>query len=300
MIEPSFEYVEMQDQSTFRCVHRSCDTFANEHPMHFHPAYELTWIKRSSGTRYVGDSVERYLPDDLVLCGPNLPHCWRDDPCSRGSNAPEWIIAQFDPGCFGEGFLLLPEATGLRNMLEDARRGIAFGQLAAAAIDHRFTELVSKTGMARLLGLLEILEQLTHFDRIMLAATDYHVSNDVDQNLVGRLEQVQRYIIDRLTGEVNQSEIAAELGMSASAFSKFFRAATGRTFMSLVKLLRINEACRRLAISNDRITGIALDCGYQHTSHFDQHFHELKGMSPSEYRRRMQMLEQYSAVVSGR
>lgn len=298
MIEPSFEYVEMQDQSSFRCVHRSCDTFANEHPMHFHPAYELTWVKRSSGTRYVGDSVERYAPDDLVLSGPNLAHCWRDDPCSLGSNSPEWIIAQFDPGCFGKGFLDLPEATGLRNLLDDARRRIVFGPEAAGAIGPLLTEVVTRSGMVRLLGLIEVLERLTYCNRTLLAASDYHASNDVNQRLVGRLEQVQRYIIDRLSCEVNQSEIAGQLGMSASAFSKFFRAATGRTFMSLVKLLRINEACRLLANSNDRITDIAFECGYQHTSHFDQHFHELKGMSPSEYRRRMQSLEQYRALVS--
>ncbi|MEI7983164.1 MAG: AraC family transcriptional regulator, partial [Bacteroidota bacterium] len=35
-------------------------------PYHFHPELELTWIRKSSGKRYVGGNVSDYKPDDLV------------------------------------------------------------------------------------------------------------------------------------------------------------------------------------------------------------------------------------------
>lgn len=290
MINPSYELVEAEAHSSFRCVHSACETFANEHPLHFHPAYELTWILRSNGVRFVGDSVETYRAGDLVLTGPNLPHCWRDDVDPAGDNGPEWIIAQFDPASFGPAFLELPEAAALRELLDEACSGLVFERSAVADIDPLFRGLVQRKGLSRLVGLIEILERLTHHARTALAAPDYLGANIVNLSLVDRLERVQRYIVDNLAGEISQIEIANQLGMSPSAFSKFFRSATGRTFMSLVKLLRINEACRLLAISDARITDIALDCGYQHTSHFDQHFREMKGMSPSDYRRRMRTL----------
>src|SRR5579872_1353733 len=134
MLDPKFECVVAQERSSFRCAHRTCDAFEAEHPWHFHPAFELTWIIHSRGTRYVGDSVERYEPGDLVLSGPNLPHCWRDDPRRRGESGPEWIIAQFDPACFGEGFLAVPEAAEIRLLLEDAKFGVAFGRAAVSSM----------------------------------------------------------------------------------------------------------------------------------------------------------------------
>jgi transcriptional regulator GlxA family with amidase domain len=108
---------------------------------------------------------------------------------------------------------------------------------------------------------------------------------------------VQCYIAQHLAEDISQLEIAARLGMRPPAFSKFFRAATGRTFTGLVKLWRMNEACRLLATTDARITDIALDCGYRHTSHFDQHFQELKRMSPSTYRRSVRSLAAIDQVA---
>lgn len=295
MIDPSYELVEAQAHSSFRCVRSSCETFASEHPLHFHPAYELTWILRSTGMRYVGDSVERYKAGDLVLSGPNLPHCWRDDLDPSGANAPEWITAQFDLVCFGRDFLALAEAAPLQEMLRDAHRGLAFDPAALTEVGPLLQALVGLTGLTRLVRLFDILERLTRQRRKPLAASEYHANNTVNRSLVDRLEIVQRYILENLTGEISQAEISARLGMRPPAFSKFFRAATGRTFMSLVKLLRVNMACRLLATTEGRITAIAFDCGYAQTSLFDQHFQELKGIAPSDYRRRMRALATTSA-----
>jgi AraC-like DNA-binding protein len=44
--------------------------------------------------------------------------------------------------------------------------------------------------------------------------------------------------------------------------AKRLRAATGRTFMSMVKLLRINEACRLLSNGSNRITDVAFSSGW--------------------------------------
>lgn len=289
MIYPTFELVEPEAHSSFRCVHSRCDTFAAEHPLHFHPAFELTLILRSSGTRFVGDDVARYDPGDLVLSGPNLPHCWRDDPDPGGGNAPEWIIAQFDPACFGADFLRLPEMAAVSRLLKEAGCGLAFDPEASADVTPSLMELPGMKGLPRLIGLIAILERLANHPRARLASVDL-AGDTVDRALIERLSRVQTYIVANLDRQITQSEIAAQLGMSSSTFSKFFRAATGRTFTSLVKLLRINEACRLLATTEARITQVALDCGYGHTSHFDRHFQELKGMSPSAYRRRLPAL----------
>ena len=47
---------------------------------HYHAQYELLLITKSTGIRFVGDSVSQFYPGDLVLVGPYLPHLWRNDP----------------------------------------------------------------------------------------------------------------------------------------------------------------------------------------------------------------------------
>ena len=48
-------------------------------PLHYHPHYELVWIKKGFGKRIVGDHIDRFKEGDMVLLGPNLPHVWEND-----------------------------------------------------------------------------------------------------------------------------------------------------------------------------------------------------------------------------
>src|SRR6185312_642467 len=100
--------------------------FIDDHAWHYHPQYELLWVIRSQGTRFVGDSVERYFPGDLVLNGPNLPHCYRNDAVGETDEGPEWIVLQFGDALFRAGLMDLPEMLPIRKLLAEAKTGLSF------------------------------------------------------------------------------------------------------------------------------------------------------------------------------
>src|ERR1700734_3628031 len=75
MIKASYEVVQPITGQSF--LFRKFDNSAFDAPYHFHPEYELTYILDGSGKRYVGSHMEDFGPGDLVLLGPNLPHCWK-------------------------------------------------------------------------------------------------------------------------------------------------------------------------------------------------------------------------------
>lgn len=61
------------------------DSYNNgfDYPIHNHPEFELNLIIGISGSRIVGDSIERYMDADLVLLGPYLYHKWDGDDESK-------------------------------------------------------------------------------------------------------------------------------------------------------------------------------------------------------------------------
>jgi AraC-like DNA-binding protein len=279
------ETVQTDSESSFRCLQFSCDDLSADHTWHYHREFELTWVVRSQGTRFVGDSIERYSAGDLVLVGPNLPHCWQNDTHTANPESAELIVVQF---CESDlhGFFGLPETREIARLLADAAGGLQFEGPTAAAIGQCLRAMATLQGLERLLRLLTVLNLLARSpDCKQLATSNYRLHNDVTPVNRHRIEIVHRYVRENLELEISQAEIAERLGMRAPSFSRFFRAATGQTFVDFVNILRVHKACRLLGVRSVSITDVAMDCGYRNISNFNRRFREIKHMSPSEYRR---------------
>ena len=73
--------------------------------------------------------------------------------------------------------------------------------------------------------------------------------------------------------------------MSESRFSRFFRRATGNTFTDFVNRVRVNRACQLLMETDRQVTHICYEVGFNNVANFNRRFLEIKGMTPSEFRR---------------
>lgn len=285
-MEPRFETVQADAASSFRCTWFTCPSFAENHTWHYHPEYELIWIVTSNGTRVVGDNIEPYRAGDLVFMGPNLPHCWHDEP--RGDDEPEAVVVQFRSETIGQDFLGLPEFEAIRRLFRASRCGLHVEGETATHVQNRMRSLFAKKGLARLICLLDILRVMSEAESDLryLASADYHVTNDITELNRQRIELIHRYVRKNLSEEISQVHVAGLVGLTPPAFSRFFRQATGQTFVGFVNILRVNEACRMMVDSNEGIANIAMNCGYNNMAHFNRQFLTLKGMNPSQYRER--------------
>jgi len=294
-VDPSFETIYPDENSSIRGMYFECVSFEDDHRWHYHPEYELTFIMESQGTRFVGDSVLSYEPGDLVLVGPNLPHCWHNDQLpSAGSNQARLAVLQFSQHSFGEHFLSLPETREISSLLEQANSGIQFHDVPFDVAEKSLLEICACSGMARMIRFLDFFHRLSREHEFkQLASQDYHRINDVNEQNRSRIEKIHVYVRKNLELEFSQKDVADMVGLTPSAFSRFFRTATGMTFVNFVNRIRITEACRMLMDENTEITQIAFACGYNNTSNFNRQFLSHKGMSPSEFRRQRLKLEQH-------
>jgi hypothetical protein len=114
--EPQFQKILLSEESSFSCKRLDLPYFDGDY--HYHPEYELKFIIRSRGKRFLGDNVESFQEGDLVLVGPNIPHYWKNDleyyyPNSLCSSA---IIILFSEAFLGDSFFSLPELLPIKDM----------------------------------------------------------------------------------------------------------------------------------------------------------------------------------------
>jgi AraC family transcriptional regulator, arabinose operon regulatory protein len=108
--------------------------------------------------------------------------------------------------------------------------------------------------------------------------------NTVDQTLLRMVERIRADPAARVSVEA----LAEEAGLSASQFTRRFRAFTGVSPARFVIGERLRRAEADLLESDWSIETIAERCGYADVYFFSRQFRQFRGMPPSERRRRGQ------------
>jgi len=255
---------------------------------HFHPEHQLTLVIKSRGYRIVGDSMEQLRSGDLVLVGANLPHVWHQDAkdCTSDDDVHA-IVVRFTDVFMGEDFMQKPELEGVRNLLRRASRGFKIGGKTRQEVTAKMMRLADTEGLARLVELLAVLHLLAESkDLRPLASPGYSpLLSEEDQD---RMSRVLRYIHSHLHLEIDRDEAAGHAHLSEGAFSRFFKARTGRTLPQYVNELRISRACTLLAESDRKVVDIAEECGFENLANFNRQFLRLMKKSPRDWRREFQ------------
>ncbi len=259
---------------------RQFDLPAFTYPWHFHPEVELTWILEGNGLRHVGDSIRPFDAGDCCLLGANLPHAWLSSRMTPAPRARSFVV-QFDPRRFDD-LLRLPEYSRIGQLLRKASRGLRFEPDLGRRLLRRLRSHTK--ALSRLSILWEILDTLASgADVEPISARAWP-----DDRPAGRdpnLSRVLAILSEEESGPVAQADIAAGIGMTPSAFSRFFRRAMGRGFQDYVTGLRLGRACRQLLDTDLNVSEIAFASGFGNLSNFNRAFRMRHGMTPTEFRR---------------
>ena len=91
-----------------------------------------------------------------------------------------------------------------------------------------------------------------------------------------------------LTGKVALQQIAAELGLSVSHFSRAFRISTGVPPHQWLLRQRVKAAKQLMTVRDLPLSEIAMSAGFANQSHFTRVFSSMVGVSPGAWRREAQ------------
>lgn len=281
--KPLLEVIEMPLERTFR-------VYSHDYPFaysgwHHHPEYELHFIRQSTGQFYVGTYAGDFGPGNLVMTGPNLPHMWVSDAAGRdaegritGRDLVLQMGSAFAERCVAE----FSDCSGLMTLLDATRAGIEFSPRAAGEAGALMEALLDANGFERLALFFELLRVLQE-DRSRRSLSLKGVEHECAQPR--RLERILAYIAQNFNRPgLTCREIAEVEGMGLPAFSRLFERHVRCTCVEYINHLRIYKACQLLTETDDLITSIGMDVGYDTLSTFNRNFLRLIGKTPSAFR----------------
>jgi AraC-like DNA-binding protein len=104
------------------------------------------------------------------------------------------------------------------------------------------------------------------------------------ESAASRISKAIAFIRLNFKTQIPVADLAAETGMSLSAFHEHFKAVTSTTPLQYQKDLRLMEARRLLSIGSLTVAATAYDVGYESPTQFSREYSRKFGMSPSDHR----------------
>ncbi|WP_183576596.1 AraC family transcriptional regulator [Mucilaginibacter sp. X5P1] len=295
MIKASFEAIQPGSRQSF--IARKFDKWVFDGPYHFHPEYELTSIIQANGKRYAGSHMEDFCHGDLVLLGPNLPHCWKLD-TTRPQPEAAAIVIQFNESFLGEGFFCRTELKDIKKLFQLAASGISFKAGTRQRINQRLVALIEEeNSFKKMLMLLDILQQLALSNEFVLLDQ----SQTIAERTIAEQERINpvfAYLVENFRQQVSLDKAASIANMTTNAFCKYFKKITRKTFMETIIEYRLNYATQQLVQTDKPISEISFESGFGDVSHFYKMFKLKMNLSPLNYRKKfMRNLESGEAVA---
>ncbi|WPP49440.1 helix-turn-helix domain-containing protein [Catalinimonas niigatensis] len=247
---------------------------------HFHPEYELVWIKGSDGNRHVGQHFSRFKGSDLVLIGSYIPHLNFD----YGITTPyEEVVVHIRQDFLKHTATNAPELEVVQQLLELAQHGIAFGEKTKDIVGPRLKKLPENSHFEQFLELLSIFHVLMLAEDKELLHSE-PVKNQYTRKDQDRLRAIYAFIDNNYQQRINIEEVADLSHLSKAAFCRYFKKMTRLTFTEFVNHYRIDRA-KKLLLLDRNVTESCYACGFESLSYFNRTFKKVTGKNPLSFKK---------------
>jgi AraC-like DNA-binding protein len=260
-----------------------CENFLSV--WHYHPELELVYIVESSGSLFVGDAIESFEGDSLVLLGSNLAHRWLNDPAyfqSDPDSKAESLTIHFAPDFLKTNLKDIPEFRILGNLMDQSKLGILFFGPSTQAVKEQMFAMEAQDEFSRLISFLEILRRLARENAYRFLASPGYVAQVQETN--DRFGRVHAFIMNNFQRDISLDEVSEIALMNKSAFCRYFKKTTKKSFSRYLHEIRIGYACKLLSEQDEiAISEVGFECGYNNISNFNRQFKLITGYPPSAY-----------------
>lgn len=273
------ETFKADNKSPFRILHNP--RLNNLFYWHFHPEFELVYIEGASATRHVGEHISRYEESDLVFIGSNIPHLNFDYGVQTEYRKEVLHIKPF----YKESVIgTIPEVSGIQNLFQRSSHGIAFTGITKEEIGKRLKKLHTLTAYTLFTEVLDILKYLSESQEYELLHEQPFV-NKYNKKEQERLRNIYAFIDENYQRKIDIEEVASICNLGKEAFCRYFKKATGGTFIGFLNQYRISQA-KRLLLTGKNVGETCFECGFESLSYFNRTFKKVANENPSDFKKK--------------
>jgi AraC-like DNA-binding protein len=254
-------------------------------PWHFHPEIEILYVVKSSGTGYVGDGIHRFSEGEISIIGENVPHWWKSDKKysdGKDTSGIKALIIQFNKEIFDTNFINLPEMNAIKEFLEKLNRGIQYLGKSRKMLGEQIMKIFQLSGINRITELILLLNMMANTKEYK-----YHASIGYSKTIntydFYRFNKIHEHIILNFTKPIKLEDVAGISNISPTAFCRYFKKHSGKTFFSFLNEIRVSHACKLMVEGNMSISRASMESGFNNLSHFNDQFKRVMNLTPTEY-----------------
>ncbi|MBA82488.1 MULTISPECIES: AraC family transcriptional regulator [unclassified Leeuwenhoekiella] len=249
--------------------------------LHQHPEIQMSYVLSGTGTLLTGNTVTRFDPGEVLVFGGNLPHVFRSD--IQEEDESHMLSVFFSRESFGADFFETEELRDFENFFNLAQSGFRVKD-KNLIFKKYFLQLKDSDGK-RFLHFINLLYETAEVPKELLSNfTENSRYTDTEGQ---RMSKVFDFCLNHFQERIGLEEIADVAVMSPTAFCRFFKERTNKTFSEFLTGLRIEHACQLLRTPDqpEPIANIAYAAGFNSVSNFNRYFKKEKGISPREYKK---------------
>ncbi len=245
---------------------------------HIHNSVELLYVKDGSYRVILDNEEYDIFAGDLILfCSNSIHHVF-----AQSNPVNSYYVIKIPPSFF----------------LEFSKREIGSEYIMRFALNRHGRKTIWRQDELAKNEMLPILQTLITESEEQKYASEIAIRIKIMELLLAILRQsaskddlpnnetveliydVMLYVRSHYSEDLDEKDLAKNVGMSYSYFSRSFKRVSGMTFKKYLNLTRIHKAEQILYKSNDSITDIAMKCGFNSTSYFIKVYGNITGKTP--------------------
>ncbi len=146
------------------------------------------------------------------------------------------------------------------------------------------------SGLIDEVHIISLLIKQLYTDHISMSPEDILINDSffhsTDKQII---KKALVYIKEHFNEKISVKQLASFCFCNPNYLSNVFRAETGMSIMEYINLIRINRAKSLLLMTEYSLEDITKMTGYSYTSYFMKQFKKIVGITPGDYRKRVEI-----------